>query len=123
MCSSTRDVINQIRAFLLGRGIAVRQGQRFLRAELPTILGSQTDALSPRMMRMIEDLAADRRWFDQRIERLTGGIAELSLKEGGAKRLMSVPGVGPVISTAVVAAIGDGDGFSKGNSCSPTPVR
>jgi len=31
-------VINQIRAFLLDRGVAVRQGQRFLRAELPRIL-------------------------------------------------------------------------------------
>jgi transposase len=32
-------VINQIRAFLLERGIAVRQGLRFLQAELPTHLG------------------------------------------------------------------------------------
>jgi hypothetical protein len=31
-------IINQIRAFLLERGVAVRQGLRFLRAELPTIL-------------------------------------------------------------------------------------
>jgi transposase len=33
-------IINQIRAFLLERGIAVRQGLRFLRAELPTILAT-----------------------------------------------------------------------------------
>ena len=31
-------VINQIRAFLLERGIAVRQGLRFLRSELPRLL-------------------------------------------------------------------------------------
>jgi transposase len=31
-------IINQIRAFLLERGIAVRQGLRFLRTELPGIL-------------------------------------------------------------------------------------
>ena len=51
-------IINQIRAFLLERGIAVRQGLRFLRSELPGILAKRSDVLSPRMMRIIEDLAA-----------------------------------------------------------------
>src|SRR5262245_51282231 len=37
------SIINQIRAFLLERGIAVRQGLRFLRAELPTILAKRSD--------------------------------------------------------------------------------
>src|SRR5881296_4683909 len=41
-------IINQIRAFLLERGVAVRQGLRFLRAELPQILAMRTDVLSPR---------------------------------------------------------------------------
>ena len=52
-------IINQIRAFLLERGIAVRQGLRFLRSELPGILATGTDVLSPRMLRVIEDLAGD----------------------------------------------------------------
>ncbi len=53
-------MINQIRAFLLERGIAVRQGHRFLRAALPDILAQATDLLSPRMIRVIED-RSDRR--------------------------------------------------------------
>ncbi len=53
-------VINQIRAFLLERGIAVRQGHRFLRAALPDILAQATDLLSPRMIRMIADLPKNR---------------------------------------------------------------
>ena len=52
-------IINQIRAFLLERGIAVRQGLRFLRAELPSILAKRTDVLSPRMLQIIEGLADD----------------------------------------------------------------
>ena len=40
-------IINQIRAFLLERGVAVRQGSRFLRAELPRILAAPPDVLSP----------------------------------------------------------------------------
>ena len=46
-------IINQTRAFLLERGIAVRQGRRFLRAELPGILAKRSDVLSPRMTRII----------------------------------------------------------------------
>jgi transposase len=61
-------IINQIRAFLLERGIAVRQRLRFLRAELPGILATCTDVLSPRMLRVIEDLAGDWRRLDARIE-------------------------------------------------------
>jgi transposase len=51
------SIINQIRAFLLERGIAVRQGFRFLRSELPGILTQRSDVLSPRMVHLIEDLA------------------------------------------------------------------
>src|SRR5207245_1931802 len=59
LVSQRTGVINQIRAFLLERGVAVRQGLRFLRAELPDLLATRTEALSPRMTRVIEDLAGD----------------------------------------------------------------
>ena len=55
LVSQRTGIINQIRAFLLERGIAVRQGQRFLRAELPHILATPPDVLSPRMVRLIEE--------------------------------------------------------------------
>jgi len=57
-------VINQIRAFLLERGVAVRQGFRFLGADLPSILAKRTDVLSPRMSHILEDLAGDSRPLD-----------------------------------------------------------
>src|SRR5215468_10792541 len=107
-------IINQIRAFLLERGVAVRQGLRFLRAELPTILATRCEVLSPRMCRLIEDLAGDWRRLDERIEGLTGEIEAVARRDAGCERLMSVPGIGPIISSAMVAAIGTGDAFSKG---------
>ena len=68
LVSQRTGIINQIRAFLLERGVAVRQGQRFLRTELPRILAAPSDVLSPRMVRLIEDLAGDWRRLDERIE-------------------------------------------------------
>jgi transposase len=107
-------IINQIRAFLLERGIAVRQGLRFLRAELPTILATPSDVLSPRMLRLIEDLAGDWRRLDERIEGISVEIEALARQDPACERLMTVPGVGPIIASAMVAAIGSGDAFSKG---------
>ena len=114
LVSQRTGIINQIRAFMLERGIAVRQGLRFLRAELPTILATRTDVLSPRMARTIEDLARDWRRLDERIEGLTTEIETFARQDTGCERLMSVPGIGPIISSATVAAIGTGDVFAKG---------
>ena len=114
LVSQRTGITNQIRAFLLERGIAVRQGQRFLRAELPRILATPPDVLSPRMVRVIEGLAGDWRRLDERIEGLSGEIEAIARQESGCERLMSVPGIGPIISSAMVAAIGTGDAFSKG---------
>jgi transposase len=107
-------ISNQIRAFLLERGVAVRQGLRFLRAELPGILATRSDALSPRMIHLIEDLAGDWRRLDERIEGLSGEINAIARQDAGCERLMSVPGIGPIISSAMVAAVGAGDAFDKG---------
>jgi transposase len=114
LVSQRTGVINQIRAFLLERGIAVRQGQRFLRTELPQILVTPPEVLSPRMVRMIEELAADWRQLDARIGRVSDEIEELAKQDAACERLMSVPGIGPIISSAMVAAIGTGDGFGNG---------
>ena len=114
LVSQRAVIINQIRAFLLERGIAVRQGQRFLRAELPDILAAPTDVLSPQMARIIEGLAIDWRHLDERIDQLSNEIHAMARADASCERLMSVPGIGPIISSAMVAAIGTGDAFSKG---------
>ncbi len=45
--------------FPLEQGIAVGQGQRLLRTELPRILATPPDVRSPRMVQVIRDLAED----------------------------------------------------------------
>jgi len=57
LVSERTAVINQIRGFLLERGIIVRQGLRFLRQQLPDILAKRTDVLSPRIVRIVTDLS------------------------------------------------------------------
>jgi transposase len=114
LVSQRTGIINQIRAFLLERGIAVRQGLRFLRTELPIILATRSDVLSPRMLRVIEELAGDWRRLDERIDGLSQEIEALARQDPACERLMTVPGIGPIISSAMVAAIGNGAAFTKG---------
>ena len=106
-------VINQIRGFLLERGIAIRQGLRFLRQQLPEILAKRIDVLSPRMIRIIEDLSGDWRHLDERIEHVTEEIEVLALGSESCRQLMTVPGIGPLIASAMVAAIANGAALPK----------
>jgi transposase len=114
LISDRTAAINQIRGFLLERGIPVRQGLRFLRQQLPEILAKRTDVLSPRMIRIVADLSGDWRRLDERIEHVTEEIEVLAHSTETCRQLMSVPGIGPIIASAMVAAIGNGAAFTKG---------
>ena len=63
---------------------------------------------------MVEDLAGDRRRLDARVEGPASEIDALAQQDQACVRLMSVPGIGPIISSAMVVAIGTGDVSSKG---------
>jgi transposase len=114
LVSLRTGVINQVRGFLIERGITVRQGPAPLRKALSDILSSNSGTLSPRIVRLIIDLADDWRRLDDRIAAVSAEIETLAEQDGSCQRLMTVPGIGPIISSAVVAAIGDGTGFKQG---------
>ena len=114
LVSRRTATINQIRAFLIEQGITVRAGARALRNSLFAILQNREDEISPRMSDIIVGLYEDWLWLDERIESTTNEIDLISRRESNCQRLMSVPGVGPIISTAMVAAIGTGEAFDRG---------
>ena len=114
LVSRRTATINQIRAFLIEQGITVRTGAHALRNSLFAILENRKDEISRRMNDLIVGLNADWQELDKRIETITGEIETISKSEENCQRLMSVPGIGPIISTAMVAAIGTGDAFGRG---------
>src|SRR5215468_87278 len=114
LVSRRTATINQIRAFLIEQGIAVRAGPRALRKSLFVILDNRKEEISPRTANLIRGLYDDWCCLDERIESVTGESEILIRAEAKCRQLMSVPGVGPLISTAVVAAIGSGEAFERG---------
>jgi transposase len=51
------------------------------------------------MVRILEDLAGDWRRLDERIENLSNEIEAIARQDAGCERLISVPGIGPIISS------------------------
>jgi transposase len=90
------------------------KGSVFLRQQLSEILAKRVDVLSPRMIRAIEDLSGDWRRLDERIEHVTDEIEQLAHGSESCLQLMTVPGIGPLIASAMVAAIANGAAFAQG---------
>lgn len=114
LVSRRTATINQIRAFLIEQGIAVRSGAGPLRMSLPEILRKRQAEISPRLRALIEDLHEDWQRLDVRIDAITDKIEEAGKQEKSCQKLMTIPGIGPLISTAMVAAIGSGEAFERG---------
>jgi transposase len=105
-------LINQLRAILLERGITVAQGRRRLERHL-TGMDAQDD-LSERIRLLIEDMRAQWRELDRRIAQFDAELAAWARNEEAARRLMTIPGIGVLNATALVAAIGRGESFARG---------
>lgn len=114
LVSRRTATINQIRAFLIEQGITVRAGLRALDNSFEAILKQRQDEMSPRMRGVLTGLRDDWRWLDRRIDQVSDEIEEVSRSEESCARIMSIPGIGPMISTAMVAAIGKGEVFDRG---------
>jgi len=114
LVSRRTATMNQIRAFLIEQGITVRKSVAALRTSLQAILDNRSDEISLRMRKLILGLQQDWIWTDKRIEMTTAEIKAVSESEASCQRLMTIPGIGPIISTAVVAAVGTGEAYDRG---------
>src|SRR5919205_656862 len=107
-------LINQLRAFLLERGIVVPQGRRKLELFLETLLSARQVPLSPRTRLLIEDMRGEWRELDRRILAFDEEFAPQARTDEAARLLTTIPGIGPLNATALVAAIGKAETFGRG---------
>ena len=109
-------LINQLRAILLERGIIAPQGKRALEQRLAALLDESGDAsgLSPRMRMLVADARAQWLELDRRIAAFDSEFATFVKESEEAKRLVTIPGVGVTIASALIAAIGNAEAFEHG---------
>ena len=107
-------LINQLRAILLERGITIPQGRRKLHRQLAAMMGQDGGlSLSPRMQSLVEDMRAQWAELDRRIEALDDEMVQHARSDDAARRLLSIPGIGALNATALIAAIGKAETFSR----------
>ena len=107
-------LINHVRALLLERGIIVPQGRKKLEKELAAIIDDETRGLSIRIRQLLGDLREEWQGLDDRITAFDAEFIALARSDEAARRLTSVPGIGTINATALVAAVGDGKAFARG---------
>ena len=107
-------LINQPRAFLLERGVVVPQGRRKLELHLDALLTADQVSLSARTRLLIGDQRAEWRELDRRIQAFDEEFALQARTDETARLLTTIPGIGPLNATALVAAVGKAETFGRG---------
>ena len=105
-------LINQLRAVLLERGITLPKGRKVLMRRLDEVMAAHP-TLSPRTCKLIEELRGEWSALDQRITAYDDEFITLTRVDEQARRLATVPGIGPINATALLAAVGDASAFAR----------
>jgi transposase len=109
------SLINQLRAILLERGVVVAKGKHSLETFVAGFLeGPDDHGLSERMRMLVADMRAQWMELDRRIRAFDVEFAGFMRANEEAHRLATIPGVGPLIASALIAAIGAGEAFESG---------
>jgi transposase len=114
LISRRTAVINQLRAFLLERGMTFAKTPAKLRSAMADILENAEAELTPRMRNLIDMLWQEWKTVERQIEELSDELERICAADAGCMRIRQIPGIGPIVATAIVAAIGNGAAFRKG---------
>lgn len=113
LVSERTALINQLRAFLLERGVIAPQGRRKFEVQLDTLLAAEQVVLSPRTRLLIEDQRAEWRELDRRIAAFEAEFSRVARTDDTARLLTTIPGIGAINATALAAAVGRAGTFGR----------
>jgi len=113
VCRRTAQA-NQIRGLLMEYGLVISQGRKILCAHIPDILADADNGLSGMFRELLSGLWEEMIHLEQRVSEYDLQIELLSKQSDVCQRLMTVPGIGPMVATALVASVSDGKAFKSG---------
>lgn len=111
-------VINQTRAFLAERGILIPQGTNRFKSLLPQICSEYWEEFSGTFQMVLSDNFADFQNLEDEICKIDKQIKAHSQQNESCKKLMSIPGIGPLTATAIVSQVVDAKHFKNGRQLS-----
>jgi transposase len=92
----------------------VRKGASYLRQQLLEVFRDPASLFSGRILKLLSELRQEWDRLEEQIEEVSREIQSVAKQDESCARLMEIPGVGPLVSTALVAAVGNGVTFRKG---------
>ena len=107
-------VANGIRGSLHEYGITIKKGINHLRNELHDIIDTESVTRSPRWKAMFLRLYEQLLQYDSWISDCDKEIATVAKDNEVCKRLTTIPGIGPVVATAIYGAVGSVNDFKNG---------
>ena len=113
MVTARTRLICQMRGFCLEHGVAMRQGVGAFNLDLAVAMADEGNDLTPAIRRLLGELRDDLLQLETRIAAVSREIEATAARSETARRLTSIPGIGPLGATAIVAAIGKGHQFAK----------
>jgi transposase len=105
---------NQLHGFLLEYGIEAPKGVGALRRRLAEVLEDADNELCVEARALLWNLGEELRRLDKRVKEFDTQVERISREIPACQRLETIPGIGPLTSTALVAAVGDAAEFRNG---------
>lgn len=110
-------LMNMIRGLLLETGIAIAQGKSALIKKL-NVLQDADNQLSAPMKNILQNLRDSLKKLDAEIDSFKAFLEKLAQEDESCVRIRTLPGIGPITATAVIAKIGRGCDFKNGRELS-----
>lgn len=107
-------VANQLRGIAGEYGVELPPSLSALRLAASTMIANEQTLLTAIARQVLQGLREPLRALDTRITALTQSLAALAKTQPADARLLTIPGFGPIISAAFLAAVGTGQQFKSG---------
>jgi len=108
------QLINALRAHLAEFGIVAPQGAGKV-SQLTAVVADLEDTRVPALTRsVLQGLVDQLRDTERRVEDLDARLAKQARENKVCQRLTTIPGIGPITATALVATVGDATVFESG---------
>jgi transposase len=110
--------MNRARGLLAEYGVVMGKGVSVFRRRVPEVLAAGDNGLSPSFRELLHDVYARVRALDEELRVCDRRVKAASRANETCQRLDEVPGIGEIVATGLVAAVGNGRQFRRGRDLS-----
>ncbi|EDI7542108.1 IS110 family transposase [Salmonella enterica] len=106
--------INSLHGMLLEFGETIHKGRAAMDREFPEALERLKERLPPNVISVLDNQFNKLNELDLQIDDIEKQLTSVARQNETCRRLLDIPGVGPLIATAAVAIMGEASAFKSG---------